>query len=181
MRRREVMAALLAGALSARRTAYAEQNVLRRIGVLMGPPEGDAEGEARVAGLRRGLHAAGWMEGQNLHIAYRWGASEGDIAMMRAADLLAQRPEVIAVNTPAGLAALKKLTSTTPLVFVQYISEGFVESLARPGGNVTGFTMLQERLDEKWLEIIREIAPQTRRVAFMQTGPSCLRPRGSTW
>ena len=167
MRRRDCVAALLSGALSGTAPTYSHE-LARRLGVLMGPPEGDADGEARVAGLRHGLEAAGWIEGQKLHIEYRWGASEGQTAVARAADLLAQRPEVILVNTPAGLAAIQKLTTTLPVVFVQFVGEGFIESLARPGGNITGFTMLQERLDEKWLEILREIAPQTRRVAFMQ-------------
>jgi putative tryptophan/tyrosine transport system substrate-binding protein len=168
MRRREVLK-LLGGAAGVWPfAASAQQERVRRIGVLMGPPEGDSEGLARVTGFRRGLEAAGWREGYNIQLEYRWGASEGTTATQQAAALVAQQPDIILVNTPAGLAALQRLSNSIPIVFVQFVSHGFVESTAKPGGNATGFTMLEDTLDEKWLELLSELSPNTRRVAFIQ-------------
>jgi putative tryptophan/tyrosine transport system substrate-binding protein len=172
MRRREFMT-LLSGALLAGSAARAQQmNRTARIGVLIGLAEGDPEGQARMAAFRQRLEQLGWTEGRNLHIEYRWSA--GDVALTRAyaEELVALAPDVIAVNTPPGLQALRQATSTLPIVFVQVLNameSAVVPNPVRPGANITGFTNFYEyRMSGKWLELLKALAPTVRRVAIMQ-------------
>ena len=141
---------------------------LRTVGVLMGPPEADLEAQARVTAFERGLEAVGWRKDFDVRLEYRWDASEGPQATEQAAALVARQPDVLLVNTPAGLAALQRMTQQIPIVFVQYLTQDGIKNLAKPGGNTTGFAMLDDTLDLKWLELLKEIAPDTRRVASMQ-------------
>jgi putative ABC transport system substrate-binding protein len=144
---------------------------VRRIGVLMGYAESNAEGQAFVAAFRDGLLKLGWIEGRNIRSDYRW-ATPGDAEATQrfAKELVAQRPDLIlAHNTPTTAAVLQQ-TRDIPIVFAivsEPVSSGFVASLARPGGNATGFTTLEPTLGGKWLELLKEVAPNISRAAFL--------------
>jgi len=144
---------------------------VRRVGVLMAYPENDQEGQAFVASFRERLQQLGWTEGRNVHIEIRWGAVDDSAARLRSAkELIALQPELIlAQNTPATVAMLQQ-TRTIPIVFALVsdpVGSGFVESLSRPGGNVTGFTNIVPSLAGKWLELLKEVAPSVRRVGVL--------------
>jgi ABC-type uncharacterized transport system substrate-binding protein len=144
---------------------------MRRIGVLTGSASDDADAQTRLAALRQGLQHLGWMEGRNLRIDARWGA--GDAAAIRnaAIELAALAPDVIVAGGSAGAGAVLQATRTVPIVFVivpDPVGSGFVESLAQPGGNATGFMMFEYGLSAKWLELLKEIAPGVRRAAVLR-------------
>src|SRR6516225_7252142 len=143
---------------------------LRRIGVLISSREDDPDGQARAALLRQGLSELGWTEGRNIHIDYRWAGGDAAQAKADAAELVSQKPEVIVANSTLSLAAVRNETGTIPIVFVVVgdpIGQGFVSSFAHPGGNITGFTSFEFAIGAKWLELIRKIAPELGRVAFI--------------
>jgi putative ABC transport system substrate-binding protein len=170
MKRREFMA-LLGGAAAWPLAAGAQLTErVRRIGVLMPFAEDDADTKARLAGFRHELERLGWSEGRNVRIDYRF-ALAGVQAPMFAKELLALQPDVIvAVSTPIT-AALQRETRTVPIVFVGItadpIGSGFVASLARPGGNLTGLTMFEASVSGKWLAMLKEIAPHLARAALV--------------
>jgi len=168
MKRRELIL-LLGGAAAAWPVAARAQQGerMRRIGVLVGTVETDPESQARIAAFNRGLQALGWMAGRNVHIDYRFGAADPDLIKKYAAELVGMAPDVILANSPQVLRALSQQTSTIPIVFaliVDPIGEGFIKSLAQPGGNITGFTSFEYPLSGKWLEVLKEIAPGVRQV-----------------
>ena len=137
---------------------------------MMSSAEHDPESHKRMAALREGLQQLGWVEGRNLRIDYRW--SDGDVGLMSnmAKDLVELAPDLILVQSNPALAALQSATKTIPIVFVSVadpIASGFVASLSRPGGNVTGFTHFEPEIGGKWLETLREIAPGIKRVAAL--------------
>jgi putative tryptophan/tyrosine transport system substrate-binding protein len=143
---------------------------LRRIGVLMSTTEDDPVGQIRVAAFREGLVQFGWNEGRNLAIEWRW--SGGDIARTReyAAELVRLAPDVLVANGTPATAALKQATSTIPIVFAVVndpVAQGFIASMAHPGGNITGFSFLEYSMVGKSLEMLKQIAPQSTRVAVM--------------
>src|SRR6266478_2269946 len=142
----------------------------RRIGVLMPESEDKPESQARAVAFERRLQELGWMPGRNLQIDYRWGMGEVEKARAATADLLKLTPSVlIAVASPAT-AAMQRTTRTIPIVFVavsEPVAQGFVASLAHPGGNLTGFTHLEPTLGAKWLDLLKEIAPNLSRAALM--------------
>ncbi len=176
MRRREFITLLGGAAIAWPSLANAQQRT-RRIGVLMGLAEGDSESQPRVKALQQGLRALGWEEGRNIQIEYRWAAS--DPARMRtfAKELVEQQCDVILGHTTPVIAALLRESRTIPIVFVQVsdpVGSGMVGSLGRPGGNVTGFSNFEFAIGGKWLELLKEIAPQVTRVALLfnpQTAP----------
>jgi putative ABC transport system substrate-binding protein len=136
----------------------------------MGVPVGDSEGQARVKAFQQGLELAGWVEGDNIEIEYRWGAAEPAAFRTHADELVDQRPEVILANTPPAVTALCERTKTIPIVFTGVSSPleaGIVESLAHPGGNVTGFSTFDPAMGGKWVDILQEIAPALTRIAVM--------------
>jgi len=142
---------------------------VRRVGVLMGIAD-DLEGEARIAVFRQALQALGWSEGRNIQFIYRW--SGGDVAHARqfAKELLSLRADVILANSTPIAVAVRETTRTTPTVFVQVsdpVTAGVVQSLARPGGNLTGFTNFEPSMASKWLELVKAIAPNITRVAYL--------------
>ena len=143
---------------------------MRRIGALMPESEGDPESQARVAVFHRRLQELGWTVGRNLRIDYRWAMGDLERTRFDAAELLRLAPDVIlAVSSPV-LATVQKATRTIPVVFVavsEPVAQGFVQSLAHPGGNITGFTNLEPTFGGKWLELLKEIAPRVTRVAIM--------------
>jgi putative tryptophan/tyrosine transport system substrate-binding protein len=168
MKRREFIA-LIGGAATMPLLAQAQQGERpRRIGVLMPFPMDHAEGQARAAAFRQGLQQLGWTEGRNLQIEYRWETSD---LRKAAAELVMLSPDVIFASTTPALAALQPATRTVPIVFTQVadpVSAGFVASMARPGGNITGFTNIEYGIGAKWLELLKEIAPHVTRVGVIR-------------
>ncbi len=150
---------------------------VRRIGVLMGFAEDDLASRLLLASFKERLAVLGWIDGRNLRIDVRWSAGDVDRASALAKELVALQPEVIFCNTTPVTTALHRETRTIPIVFVlasDPVGRGFVKTLAHPGGNITGFQHLESSLLEKWLQLLKEIAPQVTRVAVMfnpQTAP----------
>jgi putative tryptophan/tyrosine transport system substrate-binding protein len=159
---------LLGGAAAWPLAARAQQpERMRRIGVLVGSVETDLESQARVAAFERGLQTLGWIAGRNVHLDYRFGSADSELIQKYAAELVGMMPDVILANSPQVLRALSQRTSTIPIVFaliVDPVGEGFIKSLAQPGGNITGFTSFEYPLSGKWLELLKEIAPSVRQV-----------------
>ena len=170
MKRREFMILLGAAAAAWPLAAGAQQpDRVRRVGVLMGIAD-DFEGQARIAVFRQALQALGWSEGRNVQFIYRW--SGGDVAPARqlAKELLDLRSDVILTNSTPVTVAVRDSTRTTPTVFVQVsdpVGAGVVQSLARPRGNLTGFTNFDPSTAGKWLELLKRLAPNITRVAYL--------------
>jgi putative ABC transport system substrate-binding protein len=147
---------------------------VRRIGVLTPLAEGDPEGQARIAAFREGLSKLGWTEGRDVQIEYRSFAGDRDRARAYAAELVNLKPDVIFAATTSSLAVLHQETRSVPIVFAQVadpVGGGFVASLARPGGNITGFSQYEYGIGAKWVELLKQIAPQVTRVAVVYDDP----------
>jgi putative tryptophan/tyrosine transport system substrate-binding protein len=150
---------------------------MRRVGLLIQFAESDPDGQARVVAFREELQKLGWSIGGNLQIDYRWAVSNEERARSAAAELLELKPDVISANSTIPLRAAQQATRTVPIVFttiIEPIGQGFVGSLAHPGGNTTGFSYLEVSIGGKWMNLLKEIAPQITRVACMfnpQRGP----------
>ena len=143
---------------------------MRRIGALMAYAESDPQGQASFATFREGLQKLGWAEGRNIRIDTRWGALDAESRQRLAKELVALQPDLILSQNTPTTAALLQQTRTIPIVFALVsdpVGSGFVASLARPGGNVTGFTNFEGSMGGKWLELLKEIAPRVSRVAFL--------------
>src|SRR6516165_1451091 len=171
LRRREFIT-LLGGAAAWPLTARAQQpERMRRIGVLMGYPENDLEGTAFFASFREGLENLGWVEDRNIRFDTRWATPEDAEARRRfAKELVALQPDLILSGVTVTTAALLDETRTIPIVFATVsdpVGSGFVASLARPGGNVTGFQAMVGSLAGKWLQLLKEIAPRVTKVAML--------------
>src|SRR6266851_2231496 len=171
LRRREFVT-LLGGAAAAWPLAARAQQAdrVRRIGVLMPLAESDPQAQAWIAAFRDGLQKLGWTEGRNILIDYRWAAGDTEAMQRFAKELVALQPEVILSQSTPTTAALLQQTRTIPIVFavvVDPVGSGFVASLPRPGGNITGFTQMEPTMAGKWLELLKEIAPRVDRVAFL--------------
>jgi putative ABC transport system substrate-binding protein len=179
MRRRAFIAGLSISTVWPFATIAQQQNErLRRIGVLLGATtEHDPEAEARLTAFRQGLEELGWVDGRNLHIDYRFAAGDADLIRTYVRELVTSRPDLILANSSPVIAELKRATDTIPVVFAVVndpVNQGFVTSLARPGGNVTGFTLIEFEIIGKWLELLREMAPQISRARLLfnpATGP----------
>jgi putative ABC transport system substrate-binding protein len=171
VRRREFIA-LVGGAVAWPLAARSQQlDRIRRIGVLMYYAESDPQGQSRITAFKQGLQEKGWIEGGKVRIDYRWAAADADRIRIYAAELVELAPDVILASAPAVLRALQHQTSTVPIVFVSVadpVGAGFVASLAKPGGNITGFTNFEFSLAGKWLELLKQIAPHITRVAVIQ-------------
>ena len=171
MRRREFIT-LLGGAAAWPLAARAQQaERVRRIGVLMNFSADDAEGQARLAAFRQGLQQAGWSVGGNIRIDYRWAADDAELFRKYAAELVALAPDVILASGNPSVAALQQATRSVPIVFAPIgdaVASGFVESLARPGGNITGFSAFEYSLSGKWLELLKELSPRVSRAAIVR-------------
>jgi putative ABC transport system substrate-binding protein len=170
LKRREFIS-LIGGAVAWPFAAEAQQGGrMRRIGALMAQAEDDPDRGVRVAAFAQGLQQLGWTIGGNVRIDYRWATS--DIERSRyAAELVALRPDVLFATSGATVGALQQATRTVPIVFVTVIDPvggGWVASLARPGGNATGFAAAEFSLSAKWLELLKEIAPRVTRVAVIR-------------
>lgn len=156
--------------------ASAQQGThLRTVGVLMGLAN-DAETQARTKVIEQGLAKKGWIVGQNLRIEYRFAAGDIERMLSLSKELVALHPDAIIGHSTPVVAALLKTTQTIPIVFVAVgdpVGSGFVVSIARPGGNVTGFSVLQPTVTGKYLSILRELKPQIARVAIMYNPEIC--------
>jgi len=153
--------------------ARAQQNErVRRIGVLVASPADDAEWKARLAAFNDGLAQLGWIEGRNVRVDTRWATTNADDLRKQAAELVATTPDVlVAASGTTSIAPLLQATRTVPIVFaivVDPVGAGFVASLARPGGNATGFTMFEYGMSGKWLELLKQIAPGVTRAAVLR-------------
>jgi putative ABC transport system substrate-binding protein len=171
MRRRDFIACAAGAAIGWPPAAQAQESVTkRRLGVLMNLPEGDAEGRRRIDALLKALEGLGWNNGKNLDIVYRWGVS-GEAIRKNAADLVALAPDVILANAPPSVEALQQLTHTLPIIFAAVtdpVALGIVQTVARPGGNASGFSPSELDISGKWLELLKEISPTVKRVAVFR-------------
>jgi putative ABC transport system substrate-binding protein len=171
MRRREFITLIGGGATFWPLGAHAQQaGGMRRIGVLINFAQTDHEGQASVAAFVVTLERLGWVDGRNLRIDYRWSAGESEGIRVAAAELVRSAPDAIAVANSPALSELRRLTRTIPLVFTQVgdpIDAGFVTNLARPGGNITGFSPFEPAMGGKWLSVLKEVAPSLRRAAVL--------------
>ena len=172
MKRRQFITLLggaVAGGPLAARAQQPEQ--MRRIGVLTNLVADDPEAQARVGAFLQGLQELGWAVGRNMRIEYRWGAGDADRTRGYAAELVALAPDVILTSGASALAPLLQATRSVPVVFAQVpdpVGAGFVNSLARPGGNTTGFITYEYGLSGKWLELLTQIAPSVTRAAVIR-------------
>jgi putative tryptophan/tyrosine transport system substrate-binding protein len=171
MRRREFIT-LLGGAAAWPLTASAQQRErMRRIGVLMNFTSDDSESQDRLAAFVQGLQELGWTVGRDLQLDYRWGAGNVERYRTFAAELVALTPDVLVTAGAPAVEALQRATRTVPIVFTSVtdpVGGGLVASLARPGGNTTGFTLSEYGLSGKWLELLKEIAPRVVRAAVLR-------------
>jgi putative ABC transport system substrate-binding protein len=172
MRRREFITLFGVAALAGPWAARAQQpDRVRRVGVLMSRAADDPEEQARLSAFRQGLQELGWTDGRNVRIDYRWAAADAGRSRTYAAELVALAPDVILASASASVASLLQTTRTVPIVFVNIIDPvgaGYVARLARPGGNATGFTAFEYSLSGKWLELLKEIAPDLTRIAILR-------------
>jgi putative ABC transport system substrate-binding protein len=171
MQRREFITLLGGAAVAWPLAARAQQpDRMRRIGALAGI-EDDAEGQARFAAFLQGLQQLGWTDGRNVRIDYRWGGGDADNIRKHAAELAALAPDVILAAGAAVVGPLLQATRTVPIVFVivpDPVGAGFVDSLARPGGNATGFINFEYSISAKWLELLKQITPGVTRAAVLR-------------
>src|ERR1700726_1790697 len=164
---------LLGGATAAWPLAARSQpkSANKRVGILMGLAETDAQAQARINGFREGLKQLGWSESANIQLDYYWGANGNERGNELAAEVVRRGVDVILTNSPTALAAAKQATRSIPIVFVQVadpVEDGFVADLAHPGGNITGFAVSEHIMSTKWLDLLQEAAPRTARVGFVQ-------------
>ncbi|HZR89159.1 MAG TPA: ABC transporter substrate-binding protein, partial [Bradyrhizobium sp.] len=172
IKRRDVIALIGGAAASWPLAARAQQSErMRRIGILLPATADDAEMQARVGAFLQALALLGWTIGRNLRIDTRWATTHADDLRRHAAELAALAPDVVLAHGGTAVASLLRATRTVPVVFPLVgdpVAAGFVDSLARPGGNVTGFMNFEYSMAGKWLELLKEIAPGMARVAVLR-------------
>ena len=172
MRRRDFIKAISGSSVAWPLAARAQlPERMRRIGVLMNMAAGDPEGQASTTAFQQVLQQLGWTIGQNVRIDTRWGENDIDRDRRYAAELVALAPDVILASGSPSVAALQHITRTLPIVFVRIsdpVGAGFVDTLARPGGNTTGFMLFEYSFSGKWLELLKQIAPQMTRAAVLR-------------
>jgi putative tryptophan/tyrosine transport system substrate-binding protein len=170
MKRREFLGLVGAAAAAASRSARAQHDHVRHVGILMGYAESDPDTQARMKAFREAFEALGWKDGHNVEITYRFGVGENDRILGYAKELVELKPDAIVCETTLTLRAVADQTTTIPIVFVSVtdpLSGGFVADLARPGGNITGFTNFEATMGGKWLELLKRIAPGSTRVGII--------------
>jgi putative tryptophan/tyrosine transport system substrate-binding protein len=172
VRRREFITLLGGAAVAWPLAARAQEpDRVRRIGVLMNLAADDPEGQARIAAFHQGLQEWGWTIGRNVRIDVRWETGDADRIRRYAAELVALAPDIILASAAAAMVAVQQASRTVPIVFVNIIDPvgaGYVSSLARPGGNATGFTPFEYGLSGKWLELLKQIVPGVTRAAVLR-------------
>ncbi|SDJ30377.1 putative ABC transport system substrate-binding protein [Bradyrhizobium sp. Rc2d] len=172
MRRRQFITLVSGAVVAWPLAARAQQNDrTKRIGVLLGATtEHDPESEARLSAFRRGLEELGWIDGRNIRIEYRFAGGDADRIRTYVTELVKSAPDLIVANSSPVIAELKQATGTIPIIFAVVndpVSQGFVTSLAHPGGNITGFTLIEFEIVGKWLELLKEMAPRTSRAKLL--------------
>ena len=171
-RKRREFITLLGGAATWPLAARAQRSDrMRRIGVLMNLAADDAEGQSRVAAFLQSMRELGWSSDRNMRIDIRWAGNDDERYRRYAAELAALAPDVFLASASPAVMALQQVTSTVPIVFVAVsdpVGAAFVDSMARPGGRITGFTQFEYGISAKWLEILKEIAPRVARVAVLR-------------
>jgi putative ABC transport system substrate-binding protein len=176
MRRREFITVIGGAAVAWPLAARAQQpERMRRIAVLMGLARDDPEGQARNAAFLQAMQQLGWTDGRNVRIDTRWDAPDADRYRKNAAELVELAPDVILATGSATMAPLLQATRTIPIVFTNVtdpVGAGFVQSLARPGGNATGFTNFEYSMSGKWVELLKQIAPRVTRAAVLRDHPA---------
>jgi putative ABC transport system substrate-binding protein len=170
MKRRDFIALTGAAALTpfVARAQHAEGT--RRIAVLMGTSEQDEETQRRLAAFRKGLQTLGWVEGKNIRIEGRWGGGKLERIRAHARDIVASKPDAVLTNGTPSTAAMQRETATIPIVFAVItdpVGDGFVASLSRPGGNITGFSAYDPEVSGKWMEFLKEMAPSVTRAGIL--------------
>ena len=172
MRRREFITLLGGAAAGWPLAAHAQQpDRAKRIGALMSTAAEDPEGQARMTAFQQKLRQLGWIDGGNIRIDARWSASDAERMRKGAEELVALSPDVILASGGTVLGSLLRATRAVPVVFTQTpdpVGAGFVESLARPGGNATGFTQFEYGISSKWLDLLKEVAPRVTRAAVLR-------------
>jgi ABC-type uncharacterized transport system substrate-binding protein len=172
IRRREFITLLSGAAAAWPLAAGAQTKRMRRIGILLTYAADDPTGQARLLAFAQELAQLGWIDGRNVSIDLRWGATDPERIRSYAAELAALAPDVIVATGSAAVGSLLQATRAVPIVFTQVaepVGGGFVETLARPGGNATGFMLYEYGIGAKWLELLKEVAPGVKQVAFLQT------------
>jgi putative ABC transport system substrate-binding protein len=172
MRRREFIGLIGGMVVAWPLVARAQQGErVRRIGVLMNLAADDAEGQSRVTAFLQGMRELGWSSDRNIRIDIRWARNDDERHRRYAAELAALAPDVFLASASPAVMALQQVASTVPIVFVAVsdpVGAAFVDSMARPGGRITGFTQFEYGISAKWLEILKEIAPRVTRVAVLR-------------
>src|SRR4051812_31935751 len=180
MKRRDVLSLLGCSSVFWPLVVRAQQKQrMRRLGVLLNITAEDPESQVRLAAFAQGLQSLGWIVGQNVRVDYRWGAGSADAMRKYAAELVALAPDVILAQSTAAVAPLLQWTHAVPIVFTVVadpVGAGYVHSLARPGGNATGFTGFEYAFAAKWLELLKEVAPSVSRVAVLREAESVTGP-----
>ena len=170
MKRREFITLLGGAAVAASNPARAQADRVRHVGILMGYAQGDPDTQARINAFRQAFEQLGWKDGRNVAISYRFGVGEIDRVRGYARELVDAKPDLIVCETTPALKAVADQTATIPIVFVSVtdpVSNGFVAELARPGGNITGFTNFEATMGGKWIELLKRIAPASTRVGVI--------------
>jgi putative tryptophan/tyrosine transport system substrate-binding protein len=185
MKRRDLIALLGTTAVFWPLGAGAQQaERMRRIGVLMLYPESDPQGQLRATAFRQGLEKLGWTVGRNVEIDFQWGLGDADWIRSTAAQLLRLAPDLILANGDAATRIAQQSTRMVPIIFIagsDPVAEGLVQSLAHPGGNLTGFLVLEPSLGAKLLELLKEIAPSVARIAILFNPDNPGNQRLATW
>src|SRR5262249_53469927 len=179
--RREFIPLLGGAACAWPLAARAQSERVRRVGMLIGQAADDADGKARLAAFVQGLQQLGWTDGRNVRIDTRWGGGDADRMRRYAAELVALAPDVILAGGTAAVGILLQATRTVPVVFASVadpVGAGYVDSVARPGGNATGFLLYEYGTSGKWLELLKEIAPGVTRVAVIRDAAIAAGPVG---
>jgi putative ABC transport system substrate-binding protein len=170
LRRRQFITLLGGAAAAWPLAAEAQSGPVRRVGVLMNSTATDATWQSYFAAFVQALRQFGWIEGQNVRIDTRWSAGDAALARIYAAQLIGLTPDVILASSTTNLTVIQQATSTVPVVFIQVsdpVAQGFVANVTRPGGNLTGFSMYEFSIGNKWLDLLKEIAPSLARVGVM--------------
>jgi putative ABC transport system substrate-binding protein len=170
MKRRRFIALLGSAAVSLPFAAHAQRTGVRKLGVLLSGVESDPDSQVRMAAFRQSLAELGWKDGDNIQIEYRWSAGKSELIRQYAEEVVALSPDVILANSTSVIAVLKSITSTIPVVFalaIDPVGLGYVKSLARPGGNFTGFTFINPEIFGKWIGLLREVMPDITRAGAL--------------
>ncbi len=170
MRRRELITLLAAAAAFPLVARAQPPERTRRVGILLSAPEHDLQWQRMESALEHELRNLGWIRGRDIRIDYRWPGDDVDRTIAAAIELVELGPDVIVTDSAANVRALRRRTESIPIVFVNVsdpIGNGLVSNLARPGGSITGFTAFDHTIGKKWLEIVKEIAPRTTRIALV--------------